>query len=66
MSKINLKNNVLLNGYHNLTSDYKDRNNNRSNHNGMDFVGINGIDEVIAVESGTVSYIGYDIDSDIG
>ena len=60
MTKIKLKNNVLLGGIHNLTSDYKTRNLNRKSHNGMDFVGENGIDEVIAVESGIVSFVGYD------
>lgn len=64
MSKlINIKNNVLKSGIHYLTSDYKTRNENRNTHNGMDFVGANGIDDIIAYANGIVNYIGYDAKS---
>ncbi len=43
-----------------MTSDYKARNNNRSTHNGMDFIGPNQIDDIVAIEDGTVTYTGYD------
>lgn len=57
---LNVKNNVLKGGKHYLTSDYKTRNSNRSTHNGMDLVGANGIDDIVAIENGTVTYTGYD------
>lgn len=61
MSKLlNVQNNILKSGRHYLTSDYKTRNGNRSTHNGMDFVGPNGIDDIVALASGTVAYIRYD------
>ena len=55
MALLNVKNNILKGGKHYLTSDYKTRNENRSTHNGMDFVGPNGIDDIVAIESGTVT-----------
>ena len=58
--KLNLKNNILKGKVHYLTSDYKARNNNRSTHNGMDFIGPNQIDDIVAIEDGTVTYTGYD------
>lgn len=57
---LNVKNNVLKGGKHYLTSDYKTRNESRGTHNGMDLIGPNGIDDIVAIESGTVSYTGYD------
>ena len=57
---LNVKNNVLKGGIHYLTSDYKTRNESRSTHNGMDLIGKNGIDDIVAIASGTVSYTGYD------
>ena len=57
---LNVKNKVLKGGKHYLTSDYKTRNDNRSTHNGMDLVGVNGIDDIVAIEDGTVTYTGYD------
>ncbi len=61
MSKLlEVKNNVLKGGKHYLTSDYKTRNGERSTHNGMDFVGPNGVDDIIAIEEGTITYTGYD------
>ena len=57
---MNFKNKVLKGGKHYLTSDYKTRNSNRSTHNGMDLVGANGIDDIVAIENGTVTYTGYD------
>jgi len=47
---VSLKENVYY-----LTSDYKTRNNDRSNHNGMDFIGNNrSADYIIAIEEGRV------------
>lgn len=61
MSKLmNLKHNILKEGKHYLTSDYKTRNSNRASHNGMDFVGEHGIDDIIAYDTGVVNFIGYD------
>lgn len=60
MAKINVRNSILKNGEHYLTSDYKTRNENRGKHNGMDFVGPNGVDDIIAIEKGKVTYVGYD------
>lgn len=60
MALLNVKNNILKGVKHYLTSDYKTRNENRSTHNGMDFVGPNGIDDIVAIESGTVTFTGYD------
>ena len=58
--KLEVKNNVLKGGIHYLTSDYKTRNSNRSTHNGIDLIGENGIDEIVAIEDETVIYTGYD------
>lgn len=58
--KVNLKNNLLKGEIHYLTSDYKTRNKTRKNHNGMDFVGANGRDDIVSFADGTVKYIGYD------
>ncbi len=55
-----LKNNILKGGIHYLTSDYKTRNSNRKAHNGMDFVGPNKVDDIVAVEDGIVNFTGYD------
>lgn len=60
MKLMTVKNNVLKGGKHYLTSDYKTRNESRNAHNGMDLVGPNGIDDIIAIESGIVTYTGYD------
>lgn len=60
MALLNVKNNVLKGGKHYVTSDYKTRNENRSSHNGMDLVGANGVDDIVAIENGTVTYVGYD------
>ncbi len=57
---MNLQNNLLKGGIHYLTSDYYTRNSNRSMHKGMDFVGQTKQDDIIALEDGTVNYIGYD------
>lgn len=57
---LNVKNKVLKGGKHYLTSDYKTRNESRSTHNGMDLIGPNGVDDIIAIEAGTVTYTGYD------
>ena len=57
---LNVKNNVLKGRKHYLTSDYKTRNESRSTHNGMDLIGQNGVDDIVAIASGTVSYTGYD------
>lgn len=60
MAKLNVVNSILKGGEHYLTSDYKSRNENRGAHNGMDFVGPSGIDDIVAIESGQVTYVGYD------
>lgn len=60
MAKLNVINPILKGKEHYLTSDYKTRNENRSKHNGMDFVGPKGVDDIIAIESGKVTYVGYD------
>ena len=59
MALLNVKNNVLKGGKHYLTCDYKTRSG-ITTHNGMDLVGPNGRDDVIAYASGKVNYIGYD------
>lgn len=46
---------VLFNEVHYVTSDYKTRNNERNNHNGMDLIGENrGTDYVVAIDEGIV------------
>lgn len=55
LNEIQIKNAVLKENIYYLTSDYKTRNEDRSNHNGMDFVGKNrGADYVIAIDDGVV------------
>lgn len=58
--KIDVKNNVLKMGEHYLVSDYKTRNSTRNKHNGMDIVGKKGDYDIVAIESGKVTYIGYE------
>ena len=58
--KIDVKNNVLKMGEHYLVSDYKARNSTRNKHNGMDFVGKKGDYDIVAIETGKVTYIGYE------
>ena len=58
--KIDFKNNVLKMGEHYLVSDYKTRNSTRKKHNGMDIVGKKGDYDIVAIESGKVTYIGYE------
>ena len=57
---LNVRNKVLKGGKHYLTSDYKTRNESRGTHNGMDLIGPNGVDDIVAIEKGTVTYTGYD------
>ena len=53
--RIDVKNNVLLHKEHYVTSDYKTRNTNRKNHNGIDMVGKNSsLDDIIAIDNGKV------------
>lgn len=61
MSKLlNIKNKVLKNVVHYLTSDYKTRNSNRSTHQGMDMIGKNkGTDYIVALRKGRVVGTGY-------
>ena len=60
-SMLDVKNPVLKNKDHYLTSDYKTRNPGRPTHNGMDLIGMNrGLDYIIAIDSGVVSKTGYD------
>lgn len=55
LKRIEVQNPVLLNRVHYLTSDYKTRNEDRSTHNGMDFVGKSyRTDYVIAIDDGVV------------
>ncbi len=58
--KLLVQNKILKGGIHYLTSDYKTRNESRSTHNGMDFIGPNKIDDIVAIEDGIVNYVGYD------
>lgn len=58
--KLDLKCNILKNGIHVLTSDYKTRNPERPSHNGMDFIADNySCDYIIAVDKGEVITSGY-------
>lgn len=60
-TKLEVKNPVLKNGVHYMTSDYKSRNKKRPTHNGIDMIGkFYAKDYIIAIESGTVSSTGYD------
>ena len=63
MAVIEIKNKVLKEGEHNLTSDYKTRNPERKNHNGMDFVSrknnINVTEYIVAIDKGVVQATGY-------
>ena len=60
---IQVKNKVLKNGVHYITSDYKTRNSSRPNHNGIDLVSHNGkittTDEIVAIEEGVVTISTY-------
>jgi len=60
---IEVKNNVLKKGVHNVTSDYKSRNPKRKNHNGIDLVsrknGMNTTDYIVAIEDGIVTISTY-------
>ena len=52
---LNVKNPILKENVHILTSDYKTRNKERPTHNGMDFIGKGyACDYIIAIEKGTV------------
>lgn len=60
-TKLNVKCNVLKNGVHYLTSDYKSRNKSRPNHNGMDMIGKSyACDYIIAIDDGVVITSTYD------
>ncbi len=65
MAVIEVKNKVLKEGIHNLTSDYKTRNPKRKSHNGMDFVlkknNTNTTDYIVAIDKGTVHSTGYGV-----
>lgn len=57
---LDVKNSVLKNKVHYLTSDYKTRELFRSSHNGMDLIGKNkGTDYIIAIADGIVKNTGY-------
>ncbi len=60
MNIINVRNKVINKGYHYLVSDYKTRNKNRLKHNGIDLIGIKGDYDIVAIETGIVTYIGYE------
>ena len=57
--KIEVKNSVLQDGVHYVTSDYKTRNPKRKDHKGMDLVGKNGLDEIVAIADGIVTISTY-------
>ncbi len=59
-TKLQVKNKILKSGIHYLTSDYKTRNESRSTHNGMDFVGSVKQDEILSIADGEVVFTGYD------
>ena len=59
--KIEVKNSVLKNGVHYLTSDYKTRNSSRPTHKGIDLVGKNGLDYIIAIDEGVVTISKYSL-----
>ena len=65
-SELKVKNNVLKSGVHHMTSDYKTRNKNRPNHNGIDLTSMNEkhtgltLDEIVAIEDGVVLNTSYD------
>lgn len=59
--KIDVKNSVLKGGVHYLTSDYKTRNRSRPTHKGIDLVGKNGLDYIIAVDEGVVTISKYSL-----
>lgn len=55
INKIEIKNKVLNEGIHYLTSDYKTRNADRKDHNGMDLIGKNkSADYIVAIADGKV------------
>lgn len=57
----NVKNDVLKNGVHLLTSDYKTRNKKRPNHNGMDMIGKkSSLDYIVSDDDGVVLNVSYD------
>lgn len=62
---LEVKNPVLKNGKHNITSDYKTRNPKRKNHNGIDFVSrqnnMNVTDYIIAIDDGVVTISKYSL-----
>lgn len=58
---LNVKNSVLKEGVHYLTSDYKSRNSKRPTHNGMDMIGKSyACDYIVAIEKGIVKTSSYD------
>lgn len=55
INKIEIKNKVLKEGVHYVTSDYKTRNQGRSDHNGIDLIGNNkNADYIVAIADGQV------------
>lgn len=55
-----VKNPVLKNGVHYLTSDYKSRNSSRKSHSGIDLIGKGyACDYIVAIDKGTVDKVGY-------
>lgn len=55
-TKMNVKNSVLKQGVHYLTSDYKSRNKSRPTHNGIDMIGKSyACDYIVAIADGIVS-----------
>ena len=55
-TKLNVKNNVLKQGVHYMTSDYKSRNKSRPTHNGIDMIGnYYACDYIVAIDDGKVA-----------
>lgn len=58
--KLDVKNPVLKNKIHYMTSDYKSRNENGKTHSGIDMIGKGyAPDDIIAIADGVVSEVGY-------
>lgn len=59
--KMNVKNSVLKQGVHYMTSDYKSRNKSRPTHSGIDIIGKDyACDFIVAIADGKVTKVDYD------
>lgn len=60
INRLEIKNKVLKDGVHYVTSDYKTRNQGRADHNGIDLIGNNKFaDYIVAIEDGQVNSLYY-------